>query len=68
MKMTNGAVDGSIFLEGGVNGAHFLRDDFNATIKNNKCDINSVFTSSFTNDDITVGLHYKKPHVEHKIT
>lgn len=66
--MLDGSVEGSVFLEAGVNGAHFLKDDFSATIKDKQCDIQSVFTSSFTSDDISVSMHYLQPETIHKIT
>lgn len=68
MKMLDGAIEGSVFLEAGVNGAHFLKDNFSATIKDKQCDIQSVFKSSFTSEDISVGMHYLKPETIHKIT
>uniref|UniRef100_A0A1B6I431 Vitellogenin domain-containing protein n=1 Tax=Homalodisca liturata TaxID=320908 RepID=A0A1B6I431_9HEMI len=68
IRMSNRALEGTVFLKGGVNGAYFLRDNFTATIKNNQCDVNSVFISSFTREDITIDMHYKKPQLIHKIT
>lgn len=66
--MTNGALEGTVSLEGGVNGLHFLRDNFNATIHNNQFDMHSLFISSFTRGDITVNVHYRKPQLVHKIS